>query len=133
MAKVLTTCPFCGCGCGMYLEVDNGKVVGTTPSTHHPINRGQLCVKGWNVHEFIHHPDRLQTPLLRKNGSLVPVSWDEAYNFVVTKMKEIYEKSGPQAMAFLASAKVSNEENYLMQKIARAIFKTNNVDHCARL
>jgi predicted molibdopterin-dependent oxidoreductase YjgC len=92
-----------------------------------------LCVKGWNAHEFIHSPDRLTSPLVRKQGKLVESTWDEALKIVSTRLMEIRDKSGPRALAFLSSAKVTNEENYLFMKMARAAFGTNNVDHCARL
>ncbi len=130
---VLTTCTYCGCGCSFYLEVLDGRLVGTIPCKTSPVNEGKLCVKGWNVHEFVQSPKRLTQPLLRKNGELTPVSWDEALDFTATRMREIKEKDGSDSLAFLASAKVTNEENYLIQKFARAAVGTNNVDHCARL
>lgn len=130
---VLTTCPYCGCGCGLYLELLDKRVVGTIPCKTHPVNRGKLCIKGWNVHEFIHNPHRLTQPLIRKNGSLAEVSWDEALDYTASSLKAIREKYGSQSLAFMASAKVTNEENYLFQKFARAVIGTNNVDHCARL
>jgi len=130
---VLTTCTYCGCGCNFYLEVLDGQLVGTIPCKTSPVNEGKLCVKGWNVHEFVQSPKRLTQPLLRKDGELTPVSWDEALDFTATRMREIKEKHGGDSLAFLASAKVTNEENYLIQKFARAAVGTNNVDHCARL
>jgi len=129
----LTTCPYCGCGCQFYLEAVDGHLIGTTPSDTSPVNRGKLCVKGWNAHEFVQHPKRLTKPLLRKDGELTEVSWDEALDFTVTRLKEIKETHGPDALVFLASAKLTNEENYLIQKFARAAVGTNSVDHCARL
>lgn len=129
----LTTCPYCGCGCNFYLETVDGRLIGTLPSKTSPVNQGRLCVKGWNAHEFVQHPKRLTKPLLRKNGELTEVSWDEALDFVVKRLKEIKETSGPDSLAFLASAKITNEENYLLQKFARAGVGTNNIDHCARL
>ena len=133
MKKVLTTCTYCGCGCNFYLQVRDNEVVGVYPSKEHPISQGILCVKGWNVHEFINHPARLKTPLIKKGDSLVPASWDEALKLVGEKLNGIREQHGPDALAFLSSAKCSNEENYLMMKLARAAAGTNNVDHCARL
>lgn len=130
---VLTTCTYCGCGCSFYLEVLDGHVVNTIPCKTNSVNEGKLCVKGWSVHEFIHSPKRLTQPLLRKDGALVPVSWDEALDFTATRMREIKEAHGGDSLGFLASAKVTNEENYLIQKFARAAVGTNNVDHCARL
>lgn len=130
---VLTTCTYCGCGCGLYLEVLDGRLVDTIPCKTSPVNEGKLCVKGWNVHEFVQSPKRLTQPLLRKNGELTPVSWDEALDYTATRMREIKDANGGDSLAFLASAKVTNEENYLIQKFARAAVGTNNVDHCARL
>lgn len=130
---VLTTCTYCGCGCNMYLEVLDGRLIGTLPCKTSPTNEGKLCIKGWNVHEFVQSPKRLTRPLLRKNGELTEVSWDEALDFTASKLKAIKEKHGSDSIAFLASAKVTNEENYLIQKFARAGVGTNNIDHCARL
>lgn len=130
---VLTTCAYCGCGCNFYLEVLDGQIIGTIPSKTSPVNRGKLCVKGWNIHEFVQSPERLTQPLIRKNGALKEVSWDEALDYTASRLKEIKEADGSDSIAFLASAKVTNEENYLIQKFARAAVGTNNVDHCARL
>jgi len=130
---VLTTCTYCGCGCGLYLEVLDGRAVNTIPSKTSPVNEGKLCVKGWNSHEFIHSPNRLTKPLIRKDGTLSEVSWDEALDYTAARLREIKEKHGSDSVGFLASAKVTNEENYLIQKFARAAVGTNNVDHCARL
>jgi predicted molibdopterin-dependent oxidoreductase YjgC len=133
MAKTSTICPFCGCGCNFYLTTQNEKVVGIEPSPKNPVNNGMLCTKGWNSYEFIHSPERLTTPLVRKNGELVKSTWDEALRIVSSRLQKIKETYGPASLAFLSSAKVTNEENYIFQKMARAVFKTNNVDHCARL
>jgi len=130
---VPTICPYCGTGCGLLLQVLDDKVVGVLPDFHNPVNGGKLCVKGWTAHEFVHHPDRLTKPLIRKNGKLVECSWDEAYDFVVSNLNRIYEQYGPDAIAALASAKCTNEENYLLQKWFRARYRTNSIDHCARL
>jgi predicted molibdopterin-dependent oxidoreductase YjgC len=131
--RILKTCVYCGTGCNMYLHVENGKVVGTTPCESHPVSQGKLCIKGWKAHEFIHHPERLKKPLIKKDGRFVEVSWDEALDFVAKRFKEIKETYGPKTMGCLSSAKCTNEENYLMQKFARAVLNTNSVDHCARL
>ncbi len=130
---VLTTCTHCGCGCGFYLEVLDGQVIDTIPCKTNPVSQGKLCIKGWNVYEFIQSPKRLTAPLVRKNGELEEVSWDEALDYTVSTLKSIKESNGADAIAFLTSAKVTNEENYLLQKFARAAIGTNNVDHCARL
>jgi formate dehydrogenase alpha subunit len=131
--KVLTTCVYCGTGCNLYLHVEGDKIVGVTPCESHPVSQGKLCIKGWKVHEFIQHPDRLTKPLIKKDGKFLEASWDEALDYVAKKFKEIKDTYGPNALACLSSAKCTNEENYLMQKFSRAVFNTNSVDHCARL
>jgi len=131
--NVLTTCPFCGVGCGLYLQTLDDKIIGVLPDKSHPVSQGSLCVKGWNAHDFIYHKDRLTTPLIRKDGKLVEATWDEALALVAGRLGEIKSKHGPDSIAFLSSAKATNEENYLHQKFARAVIGTNNVDHCARL
>jgi predicted molibdopterin-dependent oxidoreductase YjgC len=108
-------------------------VVGIEPSPSHPVNKGMLCVKGWNGHEFIHSPERLTAPLIRRHGELVETTWEEALKIVADKLMDTKNKYGPRSLGFLSSAKVTNEENYLYMKMVRAVFKTNNVDHCARL
>jgi predicted molibdopterin-dependent oxidoreductase YjgC len=130
---VLTTCTYCGCGCGFLLEVLDGRVVGTLPQKDHPINEGGLCIKGWNAHEFVHDQGRLKSPLMKKDGSLKEVSWDEALNEISSRLTKIKDEHGPDSIAGLTSAKCTNEENYLFQKWIRAVVGTNNVDHCARL
>lgn len=116
-----------------YLVSDKGRLVGVEPSTTHPVSRGALCVKGWNAYAFVHHPDRLTTPLIRHDGQLRPASWGEAIALVVDRLKSVQEKHGADAVMFASSAKATNEENYLLMKLARAVFGTNNIDHCARL
>lgn len=130
---VFSTCAYCGCGCGVLLEVLDGEVVGTLPVKTHPVSEGSLCIKGWNIHEFIESERRLTRPLLRKNDQLVPVNWDEALEAAAQGFKKVVDTYGPDAVAILASAKVTNEENYLLSKLARAVIGTNNIDHCARL
>ncbi len=130
---VKTTCPFCGCGCQMLLEVMDGKLVRTLPQKGAPMNDGKLCIKGWNAHQFVQSPDRLTAPLIRKKGVLTECSWEEAINTVVSNLSSIRDRHGPDSLAFLSSARCSNEENYLLQKICRGGIGTNNVDHCARL
>ncbi len=133
MRNVMTICCFCGCGCGLYLHVENDRVVGAMPSKEHPVSRNNLCVKGWHIHEFIHSPDRLDKPLIRKKGKLVPASWDEALDICAEALLSIKNQYGSNSIGILSSAKCTNEENYLMQKFSRAVIGTNNIDHCARL
>jgi predicted molibdopterin-dependent oxidoreductase YjgC len=128
-----TTCTYCGCGCNVTLHSQGDKVVRVSSrSDNH--NRGWLCVKGRFGYEFINSKDRLTTPLIRreKGGKLEPATWDEALDFTVAKMSAIKEQYGPDALGGLASARCTNEENYLFQKLLRAGIGTNNVDHCAR-
>jgi NADH-quinone oxidoreductase subunit G len=130
--KVRTTCSYCGVGCQMDLLVKGNKVVEVQPADG-PANQGLLCVKGKFGFRFIAHPDRLKTPLIRKNGDLVEATWDEAYDLITSRMKETKEKYGPDAFGGFTSARCTSEENYLMQKLFRAVIGTNNIDHCARL
>jgi predicted molibdopterin-dependent oxidoreductase YjgC len=92
-----------------------------------------LCVKGWNAHQFVNHPQRLITPYLKEGGELQPEGWDGALSFVSRELLRIRDKYGPDSIGFLSSAKCTNEENYLLMKLARAAVGTNNIDHCARL
>ncbi len=133
MSSTLVVCPFCGCGCNFYLEVKDGKAVGVTPSKGHPVSRGSLCIKGWRAHEFVNHPARIRTPLIRKHGIVREATWDEALDLVAKKLGDIGERYGSRSLGFFSSAKVTNEENYVFMKMTRAAFKTNNIDHCARL
>ncbi len=130
---VRTTCPHCGCGCQMLLEILNGKLIGTSPLKTGKMNEGKLCIKGWSSHEFVHSEERLTHPLIKENGEFRKVDWGEALEKIVTTFNEIKTQHGSDALAFLSSARTTNEENYLVQKLARAGFGTNNVDHCARL
>jgi formate dehydrogenase (coenzyme F420) alpha subunit len=129
MAHKLTTCTFCGVGCGIYVETAGNQVVGAYPSMSHPTNEGRICLRGWHVHEVASSPDRLRSPLLKKDSQFREVSWDEAIGFIARRMKEIRDRHGPGALAFLNSPRCSNEEAYLLQKLARAVIGTNNVDH----
>jgi formate dehydrogenase (NADP+) alpha subunit len=133
MNKISTTCPWCGCGCGLYLHVENNIITGVSPSRNHPVNHGTLCVKGWNCHEFVQHPDRLTTPLIKEGAAFRRASWDEALQKTAAKFTEIKNTYGPDAIGILGSAKCTNEDNFVLMKFARAVIGTNNVDHCARL
>jgi len=128
--SVVTTCPYCGIGCQLSLEVNKGKVVRSVPVLENSLNQGQACVKGrFGIAEFVHHPERLTTPLIRKNGELVEASWDEALDLIADKLTRY---KGDQ-FALIASTKCTNEENYLAQKFIRAVMQTNNVDNFVRL
>jgi predicted molibdopterin-dependent oxidoreductase YjgC len=128
-----SVCSYCGTGCGVLFQVMDGRLVDTLPMKTHPVNEGKLCIKGWNLHEHVVSDKRLTSPMLKKNGHLEEASWDDAIQTAVEKLKAIIEAHGPDSVGVLASAKITNEENYLVQKFARAVIGTNNVDHCARL
>ena len=130
--KFQTTCAYCGVGCQMDLVVKDNTVVRVDPVNAIP-NEGLLCVKGKFAFNYINHPDRLKTPLIKRNGVFEEASWEEAYSLITNKIKETKDKYGPDVFAGLTSAKCTNEENYLFQKFIRAVIGTNNVDHCARL
>jgi len=127
--NIPTICPYCGSGCGFYLQVLDQEIIGILPIKSHAVSQGKLCIKGWNAHEFITSKDRLSKPLINSNGQFKEISWDEALGIVAKKLKDY----PPEAVAALSSAKCTNEENYLIQKFARVVLGTNNVDHCARL
>ena len=130
---ITTTCPYCGVGCTLNLHIQNDFVYKVTSPFNAAANHGNLCVKGRFGYDFIHSKDRLKQPLMRKNGGLVPATWDQAMTHVADRLLEIRDKYGPESIGFLVSAKCTNEENYLLQKVARGLIGTNNVDHCARL
>jgi len=129
---VPTICPYCGAGCALNVVVEDGRAVGIEYATEHPVGLGALCAKGNAALEVLDHPDRLTTPLIKENGRFREATWEEAMERVAAALRSVHRASGPDALGFLASAKCSNEENYLFQKLARSL-GTNNVDHCARL
>jgi len=132
--KVRTTCSFCGVGCQLEVSVQDNKIVGINGAGKDVApNNGSLCVKGRYGYDFVGSPQRLTTPLIKKEGKLTESTWDEALDVVANRLNEIKNRSGSDSMGFLTSARVTNEENYIAQKFARAVLKTNNVDHCARL
>jgi formate dehydrogenase major subunit len=130
--KVRTTCSFCGVGCQMELLMKGDKIVEVAPFDG-AANNNMLCVKGKFGYKFVNHPDRLTTPLIKKDGAFVEASWDEAYDLIVSKLKDAIDNHGADSVAGFSSARCTNEENYLFQKFLRAVVGTNNVDHCARL
>lgn len=132
VSKVQTTCPFCGVGCNFNLNVKDGEVIGVTSNPDAPVNGRHLCVKGRFGTDFIHSPNRITTPLIKKDGEFVEASWDEALSLVASKLGEIKTNYGSDSIAALSSARCTNEENFLMQKFMRAVIGTNSIDHCAR-
>jgi formate dehydrogenase alpha subunit len=143
--EVRTICPYCGVGCSIYLGVRGRKIVRIRGDEESAVNQGNLCVKGRYGLDFVNHPDRLTRPLIRRDGvpktvgskdisqTFREVDWDEALERVAEDMRKTRERGGPGSIGVLSSAKCTNEENYVIQKFARAAIGTNNVDHCARL
>lgn len=141
-----TTCPYCGVGCTLQLHVKDNFIFKVTSPFDSPVNQGNLCVKGRYGYDFVYHPKRVTKPLIRKTPQKAGVrtqafdlsewreaTWDEALDYVADRLMEIYRRDGPDAMAVYCCAKATNEDNYLLQKMYRALFRTNNVDHCTRL
>ncbi len=143
---VPTTCPYCGVGCTLELHIKDDFIYKVTSPFDSPVNHGNLCVKGRFGYDFVYHPKRILKPLIRKVkqepgkrtqafdlSDWREVSWDEALDYVADRQVEIYRRDGPDAMSVYCCAKATNEDNYLLQKIFRSLFRTNNIDHCTRL
>lgn len=132
---VHTTCPYCGVGCQIDLHIQDGLIFRVTGRFDNQVNYGNLCVKGRFGYEYVHAPDRLTHPLIRDSRSEAfrNTTWDIALDKVAARLADISQQHGPDSIAILTSAKCTNEENYLLQKFARAVIGTNNIDHCARL
>jgi len=131
--NIKTTCPYCGVGCQLELNIKDNKIIKVYGIDEGSDNKGHLCVKGRFGFDYVHHSERLVAPLIKREGKFEQASWDEALNLVTKKFKELKDKYGSNALAGLSSAKCTNEENYIFQKFIRTCFGTNNVDHCARL
>jgi len=129
MFEVLTVCTYCGVGCSLYLGVRGDRIVSARGDKDSVVNKGSLCVKGRYGYEFINHSERLTSPFIRKDGELVESTWEEALDLIVAK----FAQSKGESFAALASARMTNEDNYALQKFTRAVMETNNIDHCARL
>jgi predicted molibdopterin-dependent oxidoreductase YjgC len=130
---VPSICSYCGTGCGVLFQVADGNLVATLPLKTHPVNQGKLCIKGWNLHEYVNSFIRLKSPLIKTDGRFRKCTWEEALSHTAERLTAIVNQHGPDSVGVLLSAKMTNEENYLAQKFARAVIGTNNVDHCARL
>lgn len=131
--KVKTTCAYCGSGCNFDLNVCDGKVIGVTANESSVVNGRHMCVKGRFGCDFIHHEKRLQHPLIKRDGVFEEVSWEEALDYTAEKFKELLNEHGGESLAALTSARCTNEENYLLNKLSRAGMQSNHLDHCARL
>lgn len=131
MRQVLTVCPYCGCGCGIYLQVEDEQVTGAMPSFKHPVAQGRLCIRGWHAHELAISPKRITTPLVRKNGKLQPATWGEALEAVARGLSAA--KDSPGSVGVLGSSRLTNEDNFVLMRFARAVLGTNNIDSASRL
>ncbi len=128
-----TVCTYCGVGCNLDVATNNGDIISITAPYDAEVNQGHTCLKGRYAFKFYDHPERLRSPMIRKNGELEEVPWDEAYSYMVDKFNSVRDAHGPDAIAGVSSARCTNEENYLMQKFIRAVIGTNNIDCCARV
>lgn len=136
MKRVETTCGYCGCGCGIYVNVaDDDTILGITPSYNHVVSKGKLCSKGWHGYAFVRDARRLTSPLIRQaDGTFREASWDEALNKVAEGLKgAMGEGDNTDRIGLISSARCTNEENFLMAKLARSGLRTSSIDHCARL
>ena len=131
--KIRTTCSYCGVGCNLEVAVKDNKVLSIDTPKDTEVNAGHTCLKGRYAFGFYNHKDRLTTPLIKKNGKFEKATWDEAYNFIKDKLNQTKKKYGPDAIAGISSARCTNEENYVFQKMIRAVIGTNNIDCCARI
>jgi formate dehydrogenase major subunit/formate dehydrogenase alpha subunit len=144
--RVTTTCSYCGVGCQFDLNIREGRIIGVTSNPNAPVNKMALCVKGRYGYDYVHHTDRVVKPKVRRylleGGTKqlegrawewVDTEWEKALNIVSERLGAIHEANGADAIGVLTSAKCLNEENYLMNKFARQVLGTNNLDHCARL
>lgn len=127
--EVKTVCPYCGVGCGIYLGIRGDRIVSARGDPENPVNNGRLCVKGRFALNFVNSIERLEKPLIKEDNEFKEVEWDEAIAFIADKLS----KYNGDEFAAIASAKCTNEENYLLQKFTRTVMKSNNIDHCARL
>lgn len=131
--KTRTVCTYCGVGCNLEVASQGGKVKSIQAPVEAEANQGHTCLKGRFAFSFYNHPERLRTPLIKRNGKFEPATWDEAYDYIANKLTEIKTNNGADAIAGISSARCTNEENYLMQKFIRAVIGTNNIDSCARV
>lgn len=131
--KTRTICTYCGVGCNLEVSTKNGEILSIQAPYEAEANQGHTCLKGRYAFKFYNHPDRLKSPMIKRNGEFEEVSWDEAYDHIASELTRIKSANGPDAIAGISSARTPNEENYLMQKFIRAVVGTNNIDCCARV
>ncbi|MBO6516611.1 MAG: formate dehydrogenase subunit alpha [Bacteroidia bacterium] len=128
-----TICTYCGVGCNLEVSTSNGEILSIQAPYDAEANGGHTCLKGRYAFKFYNHPDRLTSPMIKRNGEFEKVSWDEAYDHIASELTRIRNEHGADAIAGISSARTPNEENYLMQKFIRAVVGTNNIDCCARV
>lgn len=128
-----TICTYCGVGCNIEVSTSGNEILSIKAPYDAETNHGHTCLKGRYAFQFYNHPDRLRSPLIKRNGEFEEVSWDEAYDYIAEKLLFYKSKYGPDALAGISSSRCTNEENYLMQKFVRAVLGTNNIDGCARV
>ena len=131
--KTRTVCNYCGVGCNLEVATMGGEIKGIQAPYDAEVNQGHTCLKGRYAFKFYNHPDRIKSPMIKRNGSFEEVSWDEAYDYIATKFNYYRDEFGPDSLAGISSARCTNEENYLMQKFFRVVIGTNNIDGCARV
>lgn len=128
-----TICTYCGVGCNLDVATSNGEILSITAPYDAEVNQGHTCLKGRYAFKFYDHPERLDSPMIKRNGEFEKVSWDEVYDYIASKFTEYKDEFGPDSLAGISSSRCTNEENYLMQKFFRAVVQTNNIDGCARV
>ncbi len=128
-----TICTYCGVGCNLEVATSNGEILSIQAPYDAEVNQGHTCIKGRYAFKFYNHQDRLDSPMIKRNGNFEKVSWDEVYEYIASKLTGYKEEFGPDSIAGISSARCTNEENYLMQKFIRAVIGTNNIDGCARV
>ncbi|MFZ9031056.1 MAG: formate dehydrogenase subunit alpha [Robiginitalea sp.] len=128
-----TVCTYCGVGCNLEIATDNGEILSITAPYDAEVNQGHTCLKGRFAFKFYNHPERLDSPMIKRNGAFEKVSWEEVYDYITEKFTHYKETYGADSLAGISSSRCTNEENYLMQKFFRAVIQTNNIDGCARV
>ncbi|MCB0463512.1 MAG: formate dehydrogenase subunit alpha [Flavobacteriaceae bacterium] len=128
-----TICTYCGVGCNLEVSTSNGEILSIQAPYDAEVNQGHTCLKGRYAFKFYDHPERLNSPMIKRNGEFEKVTWDEVYDYIAEKLTGFKEEFGPDSMAGISSSRCTNEENYLMQKFFRAVINTNNIDGCARV
>jgi predicted molibdopterin-dependent oxidoreductase YjgC len=132
LRQASTICGFCGVGCGLSITVEDGVITKVAGDKENPSSKGEACIKGREGWRHLYSDRRLTRPLVRKNGELVPASWDEALDLVASRMREIKDKHGPDAFGLFSSSRSTNELNYLASRFVRQVLGNSNIDSCNR-